>query len=396
MKRLIIGITIFFLGTLNVVAQEPVDVYGYFETQLMGAMIEESFNHVQSNKLRVDLSSDISDKITFSANFDYITYHGKKQWNVLNYLTDELVSQIPRNMRELYVLPFKDRDFLDNAFVEIAFKHVDLTAGKQQISLGTGYAWNPTDVFNVKDLLDPTYEQPGHNAIRLDIPIGLRYTVSALYSPEDVFSQSAKMLRFKGRIGHFDYIFTGIETRWTFTDYTQFSPEQQGFFSRPEKRQLIGVATSGELLGLGVWAEYAWNEMERTEDFYGLVVGSNYTFDFQTYVMLEFFRNTLGKTDSDEYNLNDWMRFLASEQKALSQDQVYFLVQHPLTDFIEAGISSIYSFSDNSVVIVPTIDYSFAQNMQVTAYLNLNIGEDGTAYSDMQGNGVLIRARIYF
>lgn len=396
MKKLLFGIILLLTGIVKVEAQEPVDVYGYFETQIMGAMIDESFNHVQSNKLRVDLSSDISDKIAFSANFDYITYHGKKRWNVLNYLSDDIVSQVPQNMRQFYVLPFNDRDFLDNAFVEIAFKHMDLTAGKQQISLGTGYAWNPTDVFNVKDLLDPTYEQPGHNAIRLDVPIGLKYTVSALYAPEDVFSQSAKMLRFKGRIGHFDYIFTGIETRWTYTDYTQLSPEHQGFSSLPENRQLLGVATSGELLGLGVWAEYAWNEMERTGDFYGLVVGTNYTFDFQTYVMLEFFRNTLGKTDSDEYNLNDWMRFLSSEQKALSRDQLYFLVQHPLTDFIDGGISSIYSLSDNSVVIAPTIDYSFAQNVQITAYLNFNIGEEGTAYSDMQGNGGLIRAKVYF
>ena len=30
--------------------------------------------------------------------------------------------------------------------------------GKQQISLGTGYVWNPTDVFNIKELFDPTYE----------------------------------------------------------------------------------------------------------------------------------------------------------------------------------------------------------------------------------------------
>jgi len=396
MIRKMIFFTLCMLNVPALFCQDMVDIYGYLESQIMGAKINDSFNQVQSNKLRVDFRADISDNITFAANYDYITYHGKTTWNVLNYLSQDITSQVPEEMRPYYVIPFSDRDFLDNAYMKIALKHLDITAGKQQISLGTGYVWNPIDVFNIKDVLDPTYEQPGHNALRVDVPIGLKYSMTALYAPEATWNQSSKLLQFKGRVGHFDYTITGIETEWIFHDYTRFVPEQQSFLAQPEKRQIIGLSTAGELLGLGVWAESAWNGMARSEDFYALVIGANYTFDFQTFVMLEFYRNTLAKSNFQNYTINDWMRLFAAEQKAIARDQIYILVQHPVGDFIHIGLSNIYSISDQSNVVVPTLNYSFAQNMDITAYLNFNIGKEGTAYSDMQGSGGLLRARVYF
>ncbi len=168
------------------------------------------------------------------------------------------------------------------------------------------------------------------------------------------------------------------------------------FTELPEKRQLIGANTVGELLGLGIWAEYGYNKMEVSKDFYELVIGGDYTFDFQTYIMIEYYRNTLGKTDYKQYTLNDWMRLFATEQKAISRDQVYSFVQHPITDFVNLGLSSIYSITDKSVAIIPSLNYSFSQNMEIMAYLNFNFGKDGTAYSKLQGHGGLLRARVYF
>jgi len=396
MKRLIFVLAILLIFLSSLAAQDKVEIFGYFESQIMGVGLESQFLQLFSNKLRVDLKSTVSDNITFAANFDYITYHGKTKWDILDFLSPEVVSEVPDGMESFYVLPFSDRHFLDNAYIKIAFKHFDLTVGKQQISLGTGYVWNPMDVFNVKDYLDPTYEQPGYNAIRLDVALGSSYTATALFSPDDTWRNSAKLLQLKGRISHFDYSFIAIEKVWRFHDYTQFDYENMNFLELPERRQLLGASTAGELLGLGVWAEYAYNWMEDTKDFYELVVGTDYTFDFQTYVMLEYYRNTLGKTDYEDYNLNDWMRMLAFEQKAISRDQVYVFIQHPATDLLNIGLSSIYSISDNSLALVPTLNYSFSDNVEIFAYLNFNFGQEGKVYAKSMGNGGLIRARVYF
>ncbi len=393
--QIMLLIAIFIFISSSAFSQK-VELFGYFESQVMGADIKNEFYQLYSNKLRMDLKSRLSDKITFGANFDYISYHGKTTWNILDFLSSDITFTVPPGMESFYIIPFSNRNFLDNVYVKVAFKHFDMTVGKQQISLGTGYVWNPTDVFNIKDVLDPTYEQPGHNAMRLDIPIGTRYNFMALYSPEDTWQNSAKLLQFKGRIAHFDYSLIAIEKIWRFHNYTKFDLVKMNFAELPEKRQLVGASTAGELLGLGFWAEYGYNKMEKSKDFYELVVGSDYTFDFQTYIMIEYYRNTLGKTDYKNYDLNDWMRLFAMEQKAISRDQVYSFIQHPITDFIQLGLSSIYSISDNSLAIVPTLNYSFSQNMEILAYLNFNFGKDGTAYSKLQGNGGLVRARIYW
>lgn len=384
------------LLALPVIAQEKVELFGYYESQILGTQLKGDLYQLFTNKLRVDLKSDLTENITFAANFDYIHYLGKTEWNVLDFLSEELVSNLPEEMRALYVIPFTNDTFLDNAYIKLGFKSFDLTVGKQQISLGTGYVWNPTDVFNIKDVLDPTYEQPGHTALRLDVPLGSVYTLTALYSPEETWKRSTKLVQFKGNISHFDYYIIAVEREWSFHDYTEFDYENMNFLDVSERRKMLGGSTVGELLGLGVWAEYAYNWMAESEDFYELVVGGDYTFDSQTYVMMEYYRNTLGKSDYQDYDINDWMRFLAAEQKAICQDQAYVFVQHPATDLLNVGLQTVFCFSDGSLAFVPTLGYSLSDNVEIYAYLNFNLGKEGTVYGKNMGNGALIRLRAYF
>ena len=384
------------MSLFSLAAQEKLEIFGYFESQLMGTELQSKFYQLFTNKLRVDLKSDFSDNITFAANFDLIHYLGKTEWNVLDFLSDDVTSTIPEDMLSFYMIPFSDEVFLDNAYIRFSFKPFDLTVGKQQISLGTGYVWNPTDVFNIKDVLDPTYEQPGHTALRVDIPLGPAYTLTALYSPEETWGKSTKLIQFKGNISHFDYNIIAVERVWPYHDYTEFDYENMNFLDVSDKRKMLGGSTVGELLGLGVWAEYAYNWMVKSDDFYELVVGADYTFDFQTYIMMEYYRNTLGKSDYNKYDINDWMRFLAAEQKAICRDQAYVFAQHPVTDLLNVGLQTIYCISDSSVAFVPTLIYSLSDNVEVYAYLSFNLGKEGTVYGKNMGNGGLIRLRAYF
>lgn len=396
MKRFIILIIFLLMGFVSLQAQDGVEIFGYFESQIMGADINSKFYQLYTNKLRVDLALDPSDRISFGANFDYITYHGKTEWNILQFLSNRLVSSIPNELREYYSMPFEDRIFLDNAYLTLHLSWTDLMIGKQQISLGTGYVWNPLDVFNIKDVLDPTYEQPGHNAVRFDIPLFSRYTLTALYSPEDKWQNSAKLIQLKGGISHFDFSLLAIEKQWIFHDYTDIDTAAWYFTSCIQNRHLLGMSTVGELFGLGVWAEFGYNYMEKTKDFHEMVAGLDYTFDFQTYIMAEFYQNTLGKNDYHDYTINDWMRLFATEQKTISRNQIYLLVRHPVSDFIHLGLSVIHSISDGSLALVPMFTYSFSQTVDIMSYINVNLGDKGAVYSPLQGNGGLLRARIYF
>lgn len=396
MKTFIIFIGIMLVTMQPAHAQDDVEMFGYFESQLMGAVFNDQLQHVQSNKLRVDLQCSPSERIMFAANYDYITYHGKKLWNMTDYLSRDIVDTIHPDLAGAYILRFEDRQFLDNAYIKLALERFDLTIGKQQISMGSGYVWNPTDVFNVKDVLDPTYEQPGHNAVRLDTPLGPSLDLTVLYSPEDSWTESGKMVQFKAKVPRFDVSLIAIEIQWDFHDYTRIDPSTGIFPVTHETRRLYGGSLEGELLGLGLWAEYAYNRMEHSDDFQEWIVGSNYTFDNQTFVMAEYYHNTLGKSDYTEYQLNDWMRYFAAEQKAISRDQLYVLIQHPITDLIEFGLMNIVSISDGSFASVPTLNWSLDENLDITAYANVNFGAEGKAYGEKSGSGGLLRARIYF
>jgi hypothetical protein len=204
------------------------------------------------------------------------------------------------------------------------------------------------------------------------------------------------MVQLKTRLGGFDLTLIGVEKTWCFHDYTRFDFVAMNFAGQPEKRRLLGVGTAGELFGLGVWAEYAYNWMEIEKDFSELVIGWDYTFDFQTYIMMEYYRNTLGKTNIGEYTINDWMRLMSSEQKTIARDQVYAMASHPATDLLNVGVSTIYSVTDGSFVLIPTLEYSFSDNVVLTAYLNINFGREGTSYAKDQGSGGMVRARVYF
>lgn len=384
-----------FLG-LSATAQEKLEIFGYYEPQYLGTALNREYYQLFTNKLRIDLKYVFSEHVTFAANFDFITYHGKTQWSVLDFLSSEIVDRVPEPARSLYIVPYENEIFLDNAFLKLSFSGWDLTAGKQQISLGTGYVWNPTDVFNTKDVLDPTYEQPGHNAVRVDVPAGSRSTVTALYAPEATWEESGKLFELKSGFGRFDFTLDFIETYWVLHDYMRFDPEAQYFVALPGKRSLLGGSAVGELAGLGVWAEFAHNWMEQGKNFYELVVGGDYTFDSQTYVMAEYYRNTQGKSDYLEYDLNDWMRFFTAEQKAVSRDQLYTFAQHPVTDLLSLGLQNVLSLSDGSLALAPTALYSLSDNVELFAYLNFGIGSEGKAYGSNMGHGGLLRLRVYF
>jgi hypothetical protein len=112
--------------------------------------------------------------------------------------------------------------------------------------------------------------------------------------------------------------------------------------------------------------------------------------------MMEYYRNTLGKSDYKNYDINDWMRFLAAEQKSICRDQAYLFFQHPATDLLNVGLQTVYCISDNSVAFVPTLGYSISDNVEIYAYLNFNLGKEGTVYGKNMGNGGLVRLRAYF
>jgi hypothetical protein len=389
MKRNLIAFLMCLVPTVGILAQE-VEIYGYFEPQYMGLYKDENYYQIHSNKLRVDLKSKAVENTEIGANLIYLLNFGKKSWNILDFLPERVTYDIPIELYPLFQFTYRDTFYLDNVYARLSFSRFAITIGKQQISLGTGYFSNPTDVLNVKDALDPTYEQPGHNAVRMDLYLGTRLSLMALYSPIEMdWGNSGKLVRMKAGLGHFDFSVLFNEMQYETTDFYTFQTERQ-------LRRYIGLTFVGELLGFGVWGEGAYNFFESDDDFYEFIVGADYTFESGLYTLIEYHRNSLAKANYEEYNLNDWMRFFVGEIKTIARDQLYGFIQYPLTDLIAIGTSTIISVSDRSAAFVPTIYYSLFENVELTLMMNFYIGDEEKVYNSNLGNGGFLRANIYF
>ena len=84
-----------------------------------------------------------------------------------------------------------------------------MTIGRQPLSLGSGYAWNPFDIFNRKELMESTYEQPGINDLCMGIPLAGRSNLDAIISPDSKWGMSTKMIQIKTGFGSFDISMNG-------------------------------------------------------------------------------------------------------------------------------------------------------------------------------------------
>ncbi len=389
MIRPLATILVLFLFQIPRGYTQRLELFGYYEPQYLGINLRNEYSQLFSNKFRVDLASSPADNVKFAANFDYITYHGKTAWNLLDYIPGSISRSVPPEMIRGFEFIYRDSIFLDNAYLKIALPKYDITIGRQQISFGSGYVWNPTDLFNFKDYADPTYEQPGHDAIRIDLPVGSRYGFNAMYLPEGNWESSGKLLRFKGGFFHFDYAFTYIERQWQLSDFT---------FSQPvdNNRRLFGGEFTGELFGMGIWGEYGYNTLEPLDDFREIVLGTDYTLDNGTYLMAEYYYNGLAKSDYHDYDLNDWMRFFMAESKSVSRDNLYLYFDYPLTDLIHLNNSAVVSLSDMSLALIPGLNYSLYQDVELTVFINVYMGREKTAYNSDLGTGGIARLRVYF
>jgi hypothetical protein len=377
-------------------AATDVDLFGYYEPQYTGTWAAESYRQLMSNRLRVDIKSTVVDHVEFGADIVGLLYHGTKIWNLLDFMPDAIAKNVLPPHRRLLVLQFSDRFYAGDMYARLAFRKAAMTVGKQQLSFGTGYFANPTDIFNAKDAFDPTYEQPGHNALRLDAQPWNRVGITGLLAPGTNWETTTKLVRAKAGIGRFDFSVTGAEFRHTTTDFDSIDPTTSWFFQASGKRRMVGADFVGQVWELGLWAEGALFMPEEGDSYYELIAGIDHTFDGGFYVMAEYHRNTAARADWQEYDLNDWLRSMFGETRTLARDQAYALARYQVTDLLGVGMMGIASISDGSVALVPMLDWNLFENVDLSVMANVLLGDEGKAYGSTLGSGGILRCRVWF
>lgn len=369
-----------------------VELFGYFESETDGARISGTDYSFGYNKLRVDLQAFPAETVTVGANVNIRLYHGKTEWNVLDFLPEDLWKPILGDTTMIF--PLTDTLYLDNVFLKARFKRFDVTVGKQQISLGTGYAWNPTDIFNIKDLMDPTYEQTGVTSIRTEVPLGDRLGLDFILAPEESWETSAKMVQTKTGVGSFD--FTGCYAEYVgpypYWRLKTFAPGMDTLLAYSK----LGGSFVGQIWELGLWGEGMWNigDQPSSLDFSEYLLGIDHTFDFQTYVMVEYYHNSAGAYPGN-LTFFDYEHSLSGVSHSLMQDYVFLMANHPISDILSAGLFGIANLNDESFAINSLLDWNAFENVNVSLFGSFAVGDADTEFG-LQEWAWRVRLRAYF
>ncbi len=378
----IIGIVLFQVVSV----QAQIDWFGYAEVEtdyLKTPKKDYSFGY---GKVRFEFDWSLLENIHIAGNINAEKYFGETKWDLLDFIPYDSV-WTPNGILTTFPVTIRDTVYVDNLYSLIHFKSVGITLGRQPISLGTGYAWNPLDIFNQKDLMDPTYEQPGVNALRIEIPIDGRTTVDIIAAEHDSIKTGTKMLQLKTRMGSFDLTLNMAQHHhlfpyWRFVD----------ILTTHHTSTFFGGSIVGQVGEIGIWSEI-FGPTESTAQYYEFVIGADHTLDNGVYFMAEYFHNTLGGTD-DELSIYHYMNAFSGESKSLMQDYLFAMSIFALNDFVSGTISAIGNLNDKSMILMPQLEWNVFENVNLSLIVSQSFGGKDTEFG-IQERAARIRLRAY-
>lgn len=241
-------------------------------------------------------------------------------------------------------------DRIDAGQVKFTGRKIDLEIGRNRIGWGTGYNFNPTDIFNDIPLwaaYDPTFLKSGRNSVILT-----RYSENSsfqgIYAAKDGSSREEDFgLKCKTSFSGFDadviYIHKGERT----TEWDEFE----------EKDDIIGGDLNFSIPGLdyGVWIEGAYY---LTRDDLVYIAGVDNYFGEKYHVMLEYLHHGLGEDSEEDYNIN---RIFAEELAGKN-----YLMPSITCEYSEKTTVTLYLFLNLD-------DYSYSAGTTLTYLYNDHI-----------------------
>jgi hypothetical protein len=365
-------------------AQESVRLTGYLEHQFSANHYSNSgWKQIDYDRARLDLNARAGLGSRVSAAVVYQLYRGNT--------SIALADVVPEELRTLVgdaAVQLETQHYLNHAYMTIRPGPVEITAGKQFLTWGAAAVFNPTELFRPKNILEPGYEREGVGALSATVAVGQLSDVRIAWVPEGGFDTSGKVLRVRHHVAGFDVSGLAAEI------YEQLVPTTiLGVDGPRSRRRTFGGDVTGEILGLGVWTEATWSDIA-DERWVEATVGGNYTLDDGTLLLLEGYYNGRGEWDAP-YSPTAWLSRLSGTRRTLGKGVVVGNVTRPFGQLWSLGMAALGNVGDGSAVLIPSISYSFAENVDLLLHGLLYLGGDGTEFG-ADSYGGFVRGRVYF
>ena len=249
------------------------------------------------------------------------------------------------------------RMWLDRLQMRFTLPYLDVTVGRQAISLGKAYFWNPLDVFLPFDprQVDREYK-PGVDAVRVDIPIGAvsglnliagfgrERDTNGAYREDDFgrasWCESALLGRGYTNLGGFDLSLQG---------------------GKVSGGAMVGAALSGEIGPVATRAEASYTfgsdcPEELADSFVG-VLGVGHRFDNTLDLEAEYLFN--GAADPGDRQ-ESFLRVARGTSLQVSQHVLGLVATYELLPILHASLALLVSLADGSGQVQPGLTYSIS------------------------------------
>lgn len=381
------GIVVAVLMTVSLPtahAQTSARIQGYLEHQYSVSYAGGNWTHLDYDRVRADVSARAGRRTQVSIAPVWQIFRGDTRIQLRDVLPDVFDA-----FADTLSLPIDDQLFLNHAYIKLRPGSFDITVGKQYLAWGAGLVFNPTELFRPKNALEPGYEREGIGALTVSLQLGPLSDVLVGFVPDGGLAESGKMLRLRHHIRGFDtsVLLAVLDEQPVTAGLQLFTPDRA-------QRLTVGGDITGSLLGLGAWLEATWSEMEAV-DWVALTAGTNYTIGNGTLLMAEAHYNGRGGSGAP-YTAGQWAGSLSGVLRTINEWTFYGAVSHPIDQYQlwNAGLAALVS-GDGSAVLVPSLAYAFAENVDLLLNGLVYAGEDGKAFGG-ERLGAFIRARVYF
>jgi hypothetical protein len=279
---------------------------------------------------------------------------------------------------------------IDRLWLDYVQNDWQFTIGRQRIAWGTSWAWNPTDIFNPKDVLDFDYEEmPGADAVRIQYYTGPVTKVELAVSPgkkkEDLIA--AGLISINKWNYDFNFIAGYKKQRWVVGGGWVGDIVDAGF-----RGEILVSQAPKEEFNSPVYELYNLYPLSTDEPAVSIVLSGDYTFPSSFYIHTEILFNSNG---TDQYAALYQQEALALEMLTAARFSIFQEFAYQFTPLLRGGIFGIFNPDDKSFAVVPSVSYSIITNLDFYLTSLLFGGETFTEYGNY-GSTLFLRLKYSF
>jgi hypothetical protein len=266
---------------------------------------------------------------------------------------------------------------IDRASAEYTSGKWDITLGRQRVNWGISTIWTPNDIFNTFNYFDFDYEErPGSDAARFQYAFTPSSSLDIAVSPGKTANQNTGAVMY-----HFN--------KWDY-DFQVFSGIYQQNFT-------AGAGWAGNIKNAGFKGEISYFAPNRGIADSASVEASlsvDYAFKNGIYVLVSGLYNRLGKDSL--VNITQLTTSALSAKNIFPFRYTLFSeVSYAFTPILKASLGGMYSLSGNSLIILPTITCSIADNWALDLIGQSFYSQQKGSYHPF-GNSIYLRLKWGF